>query len=341
MSGDDNHREAIDRFGWLEPFDPHPLWPGGFLQTVSVKTLRPDLDVDTHPAAVGFDVVGDGTPPDVLSGYHFPTLEETDRPLVVVLHGMGGHARSGYMRSMAATLLGAGYPVVLWNNRGAGGSGRHCRKYHHPGYTEDLRLLVDHLRRERPLWCRGGLAAVAFSLGANLLLKYLGESGDRSAFRAAASVSAPIDMEVVSRNLRHGKNQLFDRYLLKKQRDELLRDGVDLDDDERERIRTASSVWALDDTFTGPTLGYDGAAAYYADNSAASVIEDIRTPTLIFHAADDPVVDPSVLTDRDWPDGGPLYPALTDSGGHTGYLHRDGTRWHETATRNFFDAVID
>lgn len=336
--------QAITKFDFLEPFEPHRFARGGHLQTVSVKLIRPELDIDTRPDAVAFDVPDDGTPPDTLSGYYFPADksrdDDDDKPLVIVLHGMGGHALSGYMRSAAERLTQGGYPVVLWNNRGAGGSARNCRRLHHPGYTDDLRHLFRYLSDQRSDWCRGGLMSMAFSLGANLLLRYLGETGEESDLRAAASVSAPIDMEVTSQNLRTGSNRLFDRYLLKKQRDELLRENADIDDQERETIRNVRSVWELDDQFTAKRFGLSGASEYYAKNSAAGVLEQIRTPTLLMHAKDDPVVDDDVFDDHPWREGGPLYPAMVQSGGHTGFYAKDGSRWHETATVNFFDWVL-
>ncbi len=147
-------------------------------------------------------------------------------------------------------------------------------------------------------------------------------------------------MEITSKNLRRGMNRIFDRYLLRRQRDELLRDSAKLTDEERRTIEAASSVWQLDDTFTSRRLGYDGAHEFYQANSAIHTIDDIRTPTLLFHASDDPVVDDDVFTKRDWTTDGPLYPALAIAGGHTGFLDRNGNRWHERATVRFFDAMI-
>ena len=331
---------AIRNFEWLEPFEPHRWCRGGWLQTLSIKSLRPDLDVDHYEGCVAFDVPGDQTPPDVLSGCYLPVPRPTQKPTVIVFHGMGGHARSGYMRSMAERLLAAGYPVVLWNNRGAGSSSRNCIRFHHPGYTDDISLLVNYLHEQQADWTRNGLAAVAFSLGANVLLRYLAETEGNCAFRAAAVVSAPLDMETTSINLQSGLNRIFDRYLLKKQCEELLRESAELTDEERKAIQNASSVWELDDQFTAKHLGYAGAKEFYRDNSAIYVLDKIRTPTLLFHAADDPVVDETVFTDREWSTEGPLYPALAASGGHTGFLDRQGKRWHERATIRFFDAML-
>lgn len=337
----EDERFAIESFDWLDAFAPHFLWRGGWLQTLSIKAMRPSLSPESSDGHVSFDVECDRPSSDVLSGHYFPSARNRDKPTVIVLHGMGGHALSGYMLSLAETLHEADYPVILWNHRGAGSSASCCAELHHPGLTEDVDRLIKYVRSERSEWCENGLAAVALSLGANVLLKYLAEKGNESPLVAATCVSAPLDMCTTSQNLRRGVNQIFDRYLLWRQRKELLRENAKLSNEEREAIESAGSVWELDDRFTSRRFGYDGAEEYYRANSAIDGLERITTPTLLFHAWDDPVVDPDVFTAHDWQAEGPLYPALTESGGHTGYYSGDGTRWHERATVRFFDAFAE
>ncbi len=148
-------------------------------------------------------------------------------------------------------------------------------------------------------------------------------------------------METTSRNLQRGLNRVFDGYLLRQKRQELLRDRAELTSAERRIIRNAKTVWELDEQFTAPHLNYPSITDFYRDNSAIHVLDQVQTPTLLFHAFDDPVVDSNVFTDREWRRGGPLYPALVASGGHTGFLSRDGLRWHERATVRFFDTRLD
>ncbi len=307
------------------------------MQSLSIKALRPDLDVNTWPGTARIDICDDRTPPDTLSGFYLPPqLDEPGKPTIVIFHGMGGHALSGYMRSMAVTLLENGFPVVLWNHRGAGGSGSECSHFHHPGYSDDIRRLVSHLQSRHPQRIEHGLNAVGFSLGANPMLRYLAEEGDDCPIDAAVSVSAPLDMEITSRNLRNGWNRIFDKYLLKKQRDEVLRPSADLSGEERKAVKKASTVWEFDDKFTARRFGFAGAEEYYQANSAIHVLDNIRTPTLLLHAMDDPVVDHQVFSQREWTGEGPLFAALAESGGHTGFLDEDGNRWHEQCAVAFF-----
>lgn len=338
LSSNDDHDGAVASLDCLETFEPHRLCPGGWLQTLSIKTLSPDLDVERWPGAISIKIQDDHRPPDTMTGYYLPPKsDEICKPTVLLFHGMGGHALSGYMQSIAGTLLGDGFPVVLWNHRGSGDSSTQCTHYHHPGKTDDIERLVSYVIRELPRVSDCGINAVGFSLGANAMLCYLAEQGDDCVIGAAMSISAPLDMEITSKNLRKGSNRLFDRYLLKKQRDEVLRPGADISESERQIVRNASSVWELDDQFTAKRFGSGGASQYYESNSAIHVLDAIRTPTLLLHAMDDPVVDTRVFSQRRWTDDGPLFAALAASGGHTGFLGNDGKRWHEQCAVNFFN----
>lgn len=136
-------------------------------------------------------------------------------------------------------------------------------------------------------------------------------------------------------------NQVFDRYLLAKQQEEVLRDSAELTDDEKQVVANVESVWELDDRFTAVRLGYSGAEEFYQKTSAIHTIEQITTPTLLLHAEDDPVVDAAVFNGIDWDSNPNLFPAMVSSGGHTGFLDANGKRWHEQAAVAFFDAMAN
>ena len=111
----------------------------------------------------------------------------------------------------ARHFLSLGYPVLRLNLRGAGPSQGHCRYRYHAGRSEDLRLVLGSM--DGRLAGRG-LFLVGFSLGGNVLLKYLGEVGRRAMVLGAASISAPIDLDAARRCLMRPRNLLYHRYLL-------------------------------------------------------------------------------------------------------------------------------
>src|SRR5205814_772346 len=131
-------------------------------------------------------------------------------PLVMLMHGLSGTEESVYVRATAAHLLRQGHSVLRLNLRGAGVSATRCRGRYHAGRSEDLRQAIAALS---PALVGKGIVPVGYSLGGNVLLKLLGEGGHPD-IRAAAAVSAPIDLAAASRCLRLPRNHLYQSWLL-------------------------------------------------------------------------------------------------------------------------------
>ena len=176
----------------LEPFEAPPWARGGLQQTVQAHLLRrrhslptrrerwrtPDddfLDLDWSWPAGPADQTGPAA------------------PLVVVLHGLEGSTRSGYVQETFRQVNRRGMPAVGVNFRGCSGEMNLQPRMYHSGFTQDLDFVLARLRDRFPA---APLAAVGFSLGGNLLLKYLGEDGQHAAGRlgAAVSISASFDL---------------------------------------------------------------------------------------------------------------------------------------------------
>src|SRR3546814_12114295 len=84
------------------------------------------------------------------------------------------------------------------------------------------------------------LAAVGWSLGANVLLKALGEMGANAPIEAAAAASAPFVLEACAHKLDSGFSRVYQRRLLrdlKQMRSEERRVG-------KECVSTCRSRWS-------------------------------------------------------------------------------------------------
>ena len=138
---------------------------------------------------------GDFLDLDWASGDHRPAA-----PLVLVLHGLEGCSRSPYARGLVAHLLGAGFDALVMHFRGCGGTPNRLRRTYHSGETSDLRQVLNWLARH---WPDRPVFAVGFSLGGNVLLKYLGESGPSAWSKTAPSTvpAAPGPLGPVSSGL--------------------------------------------------------------------------------------------------------------------------------------------
>ncbi|HEX2191032.1 MAG TPA: hydrolase, partial [Longimicrobiaceae bacterium] len=175
-------------------------------------------------------------------------------------------------------------------------------------------------------WPGAPLGAVGFSLGGNVLLKYLGECGDAALPRAAVAVSVPFDLAAGAASLERGMGRLYTgrflRTLRRKYRDkrELVGDVVD-----GARVLAARTFREFDDAATAPLHGFRDAAHYYAASSSAGYLHGIRVPTLLLHSADDPFLPAEAIPRAAARENPFITAAFTEHGGHVGFVA--GTPW--------------
>ncbi len=320
MAGTASLKSVIDR---LPPFRARLPWLGGDLQTLRNSLVKPRPPIENWAAEpIAFDMA-DGTG-DRLHGLLHRPKEDRRRPLVLLIHGLGGTRESAYMRTTAVHLLRAAYPVLRLNLRGAGEAPGTTKQFYHAGRTEDLKQVIGSLD--------GGLAAhgvvpIGFSLGGNLVLKYLAECGAMAPVMAAITVSASIDLDAAQRRIATARNRIYHRAILQwvlSERKEVL-----------PPIRT---LLDFDNHFVAPVNGFKDAREYYRHSSAGPRLGAIRRPTLLIHAEDDPWIP--AVSYRDLAPNPNLIPLIPRSGGHVGF-HAKGMEmpWHDLALSKFLGAL--
>lgn len=294
-------------------FVAHPLMRGAHLQTILPTLLRPSpalqLDIECLELPDG-DFVE--------LGWAGVDLDDA-APLAILIHGLGGSFESKYLRGLARRLISAGWRICALQQRGAGvRPNRLPRAYNH-GDSAPLQHLWDQLRIRHP---QRFIAAVGWSLGGNVLLKALGESGTRAAVDQAYAVCVPFVLRQCAERLRHGFARVYQSRLLdackdmvrRKQAAQPLPPQVDL-----QQALRARDFFEFDDAYTAPTSGYRNAEDYYARAACGSFLADIRRPVTILHALDDPFMTPAIV-----PPAGALSPwvelELSTHGGHVGFI---------------------
>lgn len=313
-------------------FRPRAPWLGGHLQTLRNQLVRANPDLSSWPTE-GLVIRlpdGDRLPVTLNIG------RGAARPLVLLIHGLTGCEESVYLRATAAWFLGRGWPVLRVNLRGAGLAGPLCRGSYHAGRTEDLRALLAVLRWRRPELIARGVLPIGFSLGGNMLLKFLAEGDFPVEVPAAAAVSAPLDLEAAQACLMQPRNRVYHRHILRHLRHELRASAQEVDAERKRRAARARTLREFDDVWTAPINGFDGAADYYRRCAAGPLLPEIRVPTLAVHAADDPLV-PAAAYEAARRAGNPaLTLVLPDSGGHVGFHAADRPEpWHDRVIEAF------
>ncbi len=306
-------------------FEPPRGWRHGHLQSIRSRILprtwRLD-DVGTEEQRL--ITMHDGSGDRLSAVLHSPSSPVAGRPLVVLVHGLGGSAESAYIRASARGLLRTGFPVLRVDLRGAGRSGEHSSGLYHAGRTGDLRDLLRQVRATAP----DGIAVMGFSLGGNATLKLLGEPLGDLPVVAGIAVSAPLDLAVGTEHLHHMLFGMYERFVMNGLREDAARPGpaAGLTPQEAEAIRRARTVVDFDEAITAPRNGWRDAAEYYAVNSSAQYLPRISVPTLVVHAIDDPMIPDGPYRAIDWQaieSRGFVQRAITPHGGHVGF-HRRG-----------------
>ncbi len=265
-------------------------------------------------------------------------------PLVLALHGLEGSSRSGYIVSLARSLAAVGVETVALNFRGCGGEPNRLPRAYHAGETGDLAFVVATLAARFP---GRPLGVVGFSLGGNVLLRWLGEAGEavHPAVVAAAAVSVPFELGVGADHSMSGAGRPYALRLIAelhskvRAKSSLVAGRVDV-----ERALRAATFREFDEAFTAPLHGFRDANDYYARSSSGPWIDGVAVPTLTIHALDDPFLPRAAVPLAALRANRRFTLRISERGGHVGFVA--GTPWaprfyaEETLAR-FFASHFD
>ena len=215
-------------------------------------------------------------------------LAPRPQPLAILTHGYLGSTTRQYMRGAAKAFNAAGYDVLAWNHRGLSGEANRTERVTTHGSTDDLGAVVNHAL------ARGytHVVLVGFSKGGNLTLKYLGELGEKApaAIRSAVAISVPTDLDGSWAACR---GTFYEWYFTKKLRDFMTARQTVIPP---ERFREFSRFRTLDDYTTeyiAPLFGWKDYRDYCEQCSALPYLRNVRVPSLLLNAQNDPVLSES------------------------------------------------
>ncbi|QPL47860.1 hydrolase [Halomonas sp. A40-4] len=303
----------------MSSFSPSRWLPGGHLQTLYSPFFRSELLLARERERM---TLKDG---DFLDLDWYGRRDD-DTPCVILLHGLTGSSSSRYILGQQQALALRGWQSVAVNWRGCSGQPNQLARGYHSGVSDDLAEVVGMLSMRRPAQ---PLAAIGYSLGGNVLLKYLGEQGSATPLQAAAAVSVPFRLDHSAERIRQGMSKIYQARFLRDlghyMKDKRQRFSINGDPDEYAKLlalgslKGMSTLWEFDERVTAPLHGFSSAADYYQRCSSLYFVSSITVPTLIIQAQDDPFL---------YPESAPPPQSLPSSvtlefhrqGGHVGFI---------------------
>jgi predicted alpha/beta-fold hydrolase len=269
-----------------------------------------------------------------------PVKSEKKGPMVLFLHGLEGSSRAKYILGMLQGAQSLGWKGVALNFRSCSGEINRQRRFYHSGETTDLDWVVRRLIDRYP---GSPLFLVGFSLGGNVLLKWLGEQGEKvpDAVRKGVAISVPFDLAVAARLIDRGFSRIYGQVFLKTLKKKALikeRQYPGLVDPER--VRRISSFAEFDDQVTAPIHGFKDGLDYWTKSSSQHFLSEIRRPILLINAGNDPFLPSLYFPSRIIAQSKWLKAEFPASGGHAGFVQGrwpwSASYWTESKTKAFF-----
>ena len=274
--------------GGLKQFRPSFWLPGPHSQTIWASKIRNIKSPKTNKEKIELD---DG---DFLILFW---LINGNGPIIIIVHGLEGDDSSNNVKAMFCAIKKIGWNGVLILNRNCGGISNRLHRTYHAGETGDLDFVVHLVKKRFP---NTPLMVYGYSLGGNILLKWLGEKGEKASITSAAAVSTPFELASSANALNKGFSKIYQRHFLKLLRKSAKRKFKKLPPlFKKVNLQKIKTLREFDNKVTAPLHGFFNADQYYSESSCKKLLKNIQIPTLIMNSLDDPFLDKNTFPKQD------------------------------------------
>lgn len=311
-------------------YKPPALFRNGHFSTIYSAKFR-KVDIPDHQRERMFLPDGDFMDLD------WYLTQASSGKLAVLLHGLEGNAQRPYIRGMVKRLNAKGYDAVAVNYRGCSGEPNKLFHTYNAGTTDDLHHVLSHILTKDKY---NSIALIGFSLGGNLLLKYLGERDAPVEIKKGIAISTPFSLRASVEELHKFKNKLYSTVFLselkKKSYQKAMAFPEKLSEDEVKSIKT---LLDFDMIYTSKAYGYEDAYQYYEKCSSLSFLPNIKLPVYILNAKND-----SFLSEECYPraiakSAKNIYLETPKHGGHVGFYDKNNFYYNERRALSFLKEV--
>ncbi|TMX03667.1 hypothetical protein EJD97_014940 [Solanum chilense] len=324
------------------PYNPYPIVSGNrHIETIFAAFFRdvPDLRLRREclrtkdDGSIALDwVSGDdrSLPPD--------------SPLLILLPGLTGGSDDSYVRHMLLRARSRGWRVVVFNSRGCGDSPVTTPQFYSASFLGDMYEVVAHVSNRYPA---ANLYAVGWSLGANILVRYLGQESHSCLLSGAVSLCNPFNLVIADEDFHKGFNNVYDKALANSLRKIFKKHALLFEDMEGEfnisLAANAKTVREFDDGLTRVSFGFKSVDDYYSNSSSSDSITNVCTPLLCIQAANDPIAPARGIPRKDIEENSNCMLIVTPKGGHLGWVAGPdaprGCPWTDPHVMDFLEYI--
>ncbi len=265
-------------------------------------------------------------------------LSNQSRRLLIISHGLEGSSGRHYSKGMANFFFKNKWDALAWNCRSCSGEMNRLPRFYHHGATEDLKAVIDHALTKG----YDTIALVGISMGGSLSLKYTGENAQTlpSAIRSVVAFSVPCHLGSSARELDKPAKRFYLNRFLKKLGKKIQQKAASFPDlISHEGFDKIRSFEEFDNRYTAPLHGFRDAKDFYERASSLPHIAEIRVPTLIVNAQNDPFLPSECFPYEIARESEFVFLETPKRGGHTGFtLAGKEENWMEVRAFEFVDS---
>lgn len=267
--------------------------------------------------------------------------ELASETLVIISHGMVGNTSQSYVKGMVKACQRRNFSALAWNSRGCSEEINRLPKFYHGGDTSDLRVVLHHVIATRHY---KKIALIGFSMGGNIILKYLAEeSGVVDAkIYAAAVFSVPCDIQASALKFAEHKNRFYLRVMMNTVKKMMAAKNIIMPGSfPPSLVARINNFTDIIELHTVPAFGYESPEHYWREASSLHKLSNIAVPTLLINAKDDLFLPDSCYPVETAQESEYLFLETPQYGGHVGFatLGGDGEYWSEHRAMQFLREI--
>lgn len=308
-------------------YSPPWLFKNGHFSTIYSAKLRPNPILEQERERFSLE---DGDFLDI----DWSISKPKNTKLALVLHGLEGNAQRTYIKGIGKLLVENGWDIAAVNFRGCSGSMNLVYPSYHSGKTDDLDFVIASIIEKDQYQ---DISLIGFSLGANMLLKYLGERNQVPApIKRGVAISVPVSLRGSLDSLMNLENWLYSTnflmHLKKKYREKMVQFPNKMNESDLKAIKTLKD---FDDIYTSKAHGFKDAYDYYEKCSSLQFLPAIQLPVLLLNAKNDSFLNTDCYPIDLAMKSKNVYLEMPEYGGHVGFHQSNKEYYSERRTLQF------